>query len=81
MDLGRAVQVNPIKPRLKAPGTKRLKLKHEVLISTVTFNFNLHRYALEHSYTEANLSFDNLKVGRCRLTRWNPFGQRLELIS
>ena len=29
LHLGRAVQVDPIKPTLKAPGTMRLKLKYD----------------------------------------------------
>jgi len=29
---------------LKAPGTKRLKLKYEQSLSNVAFNFNLRRY-------------------------------------
>jgi hypothetical protein len=41
---GRAVQVDPIKPTLQALGTKLLKLKHDKLSSSVTFNFNLSRY-------------------------------------
>jgi len=41
---GRAVQVDPIKPALKAPGTKRLKLKCDVLLSTSAFKFNVRRY-------------------------------------
>ena len=41
---GRAVWVDPIKPRLNAPGTKRLKLKHDKLLSTSAFNFNLCCY-------------------------------------
>ena len=40
---GRAVQVDPIKPELKAPGTKRLKLSSEVLLSFCAFKFNLRR--------------------------------------
>jgi hypothetical protein len=40
------VQVDPIKPKLKAPGTKRLKLNCHELLSTVAFNFNLHRYIM-----------------------------------
>ena len=31
--LGRAVQIEPIKPAFKVPGTKRLKLKHHKLLS------------------------------------------------
>ena len=38
------MQVDPIKPALKAPGTKRLKLKYYKLLSTFGFNFNLRRY-------------------------------------
>jgi hypothetical protein len=39
------VQVDPIKPMLKAPGTKRLKLKHDKTLSSFAFNFNLRRYS------------------------------------
>jgi hypothetical protein len=42
-DLGRAVQVDPIKPKMKPPETKRLKLKHNDLLSSFAFNFNWHR--------------------------------------
>jgi hypothetical protein len=38
------VQFDPIKPKLKPPGTKRLKLKCDVLLSTSAFKFNLRRY-------------------------------------
>ena len=38
------MQIGPIKPTLKAPGTKRLKLKCDVLLSNVAFKFNLRRY-------------------------------------
>jgi hypothetical protein len=41
---GRAVQVAPIKPTLKAPGTKRLKLDYDAPLSSVAFKFNLRRY-------------------------------------
>jgi len=40
VDHGRAVQVAPIKPTLKAPGTKRLRL------SNVGFKLNLRRYTM-----------------------------------
>jgi hypothetical protein len=42
--LGRAVQINPIKPILKAPKTRRLKLKHDETLSIVAFEFNLRRH-------------------------------------
>jgi hypothetical protein len=35
-----------MKPTLKAPGTKRLKLKHDEPLSNVAFNFNLRRYSV-----------------------------------
>jgi len=44
-ELGRAVQVDPIKPTLKAPGTKRLKLKYDEQLSNFAFNFNLRCYS------------------------------------
>jgi len=40
------VQVDPIKPKVKPPGTKRLKLKCDVLLSTSAFKFNLRRYSV-----------------------------------
>jgi hypothetical protein len=36
--------VDPIKPKLKLPGTKRLKLKCEGPLSIFAFKFNLRRY-------------------------------------
>jgi hypothetical protein len=41
---GSAVQVDPIKPTLKLPGTKRLKLKCDAPLSFFAFKFNLRRY-------------------------------------
>ena len=38
------MQVDPIKPKLKPPGTKRLKLKYDILLSTSAFKFNLRRF-------------------------------------
>jgi hypothetical protein len=42
--LGRTVQVDPIKPTLKAPGIKLLKLKYDKPLSNFAFKFNLRRY-------------------------------------
>ena len=39
------MQVDPIKPKLKPPGTKRLKLQCEKLLSTSAFKFNLRCYS------------------------------------
>jgi len=38
------VQVDPIKPTLKTPGTKRSKLKYDRPLSSFAFKFNLRRY-------------------------------------
>ena len=40
------MQVNPIKPMLKPPGTKHLKLKYDELLSSLAFKFNFRRYTL-----------------------------------
>jgi len=40
------VQVDPIKPTLKAPVSKHFKLEHKKLLSKVGFTFNLRRYTL-----------------------------------
>jgi hypothetical protein len=36
-----------MKPKLKPPGTKRLKLQYDGLLSSFAFNFNLRRYTTE----------------------------------
>jgi len=43
---GRAVQVDPIKPKLKPLGNKRLKPKYDTPLSKLPFAFNLRRYTL-----------------------------------
>jgi hypothetical protein len=44
--LGRAVQVEPMKSMLKAPGTKRFKLQNEKLLSNFAFKSNVRRYSM-----------------------------------
>jgi len=39
-----AVQVDPMKATLKAPGTKRLKLEFDALLSSFAYKFNLRHY-------------------------------------
>jgi len=46
---GREVQVDPIKPTLKPPGSKRLKLEDEKALSNFAFKFNLRRYTVFQS--------------------------------
>jgi hypothetical protein len=50
---GEAVQVEPMKPMLKAPGTERLKLKYDNLVSRFAFKFNLRRYTPAPSPTSS----------------------------
>ena len=47
------MQADPIKPRLKAPGTERLKLKYEELLSNFGFKVNLRRYSQVTAATAA----------------------------
>jgi hypothetical protein len=45
-------QVDPVKPTLRAPGSERLKLKYEELLSNFGFKLSLRRYSLVcHSYS------------------------------
>jgi hypothetical protein len=60
---GRAVQVDPIKTMLKAPGTKRLKLKCDDVASSFAFNFNLRRYILSPNMCVERKSVPDL-IGR-----------------
>jgi len=45
------VQVDPMKPKLKPPGTKLLKLKCDKLLSNHAFKINLRLYT-EAGHTE-----------------------------
>ena len=38
------MQVDPMKLKLKPPGTKRLQLKYHILLSNYAFKFNMRRY-------------------------------------
>ena len=44
------MQVDPIKPTLKAPGTKRLMLKYDKPLSNFAFTFNLRRYTKGYGF-------------------------------
>ena len=51
------MQLEPIKPTLKPPGTERLKLKCYTLHLTFAFKFNLRRYimAMLDSFLDDNM--------------------------
>ena len=47
------MQVDPIKPTLKAHGMKRLKLRYDELLLSFAFNLNLRRYnQVQHLVTD-----------------------------
>ena len=52
------MQVDPMKPKLKAPGTKRLKLHCHVLLSTFAFRFNLRRYIEDRNGAKGTTPFE-----------------------
>jgi hypothetical protein len=52
-----------MKPKLKPPGTKRLRLKHDGLLSNFGFKFNLGRYTTEVSQFEWRLPYDQYCSG------------------
>jgi hypothetical protein len=70
------VQVDPIKPKLKPPGAKRLKLEYDGLVSNFGFKFSLRRYSkVMFAVDEYNALFggtDMHEEGWCRLTLSNP---------
>jgi hypothetical protein len=70
--LGRAGQLDPVKPTLKASGIKRLKLEHDGLLSNFGFKFNLRRYTSGTTTAGALIRFCSAEVGLCRLTLSNP---------
>jgi len=43
---GEALQVDPMELTLKAPGSRRLKLKYDASLSNFAFEFNLRRYSV-----------------------------------
>jgi len=61
--LGRLLQVDPIKPAFKAPGSRLLKLKYGKPLSIFAFRFNLRRYTL--ALEDAFVNQQDGTVGRC----------------
>jgi hypothetical protein len=75
---GRPVQVDPINPTVKAPGTKRWKLRYDEPPSNFAFKFNVHHYTMvpvEGVKTTILMQLKEAgkvslaKAGRCRLNR------------
>ena len=69
------MQVDPIKPTLKALGIKPLKLKYDELLSSFAFKCNLRRYSWgfdDDEFVNPQDITEDFEVGRCRLTLSNP---------
>ena len=68
------MQVHPIKPKLKAPGTTLLTLKCDEPLSTFAFKINLRHYTSVECFewmddkTHDGERMRCREVGRCRLT-------------
>jgi hypothetical protein len=56
-----------MKSKLKVPGTKRLKLRYDHLLSAFAFNSNLRRYK-----TVSGVLVSEDAVRRCTFTLSNP---------
>ena len=56
------MHVAPIKPMLKAPGNRRLKLKHDVPLLNFAFNFKLRRYIMALNYASTINGFTHMNL-------------------
>jgi len=65
------VQADPLKPKLKPPGTNRLKLMCDIPVSHSAFKFNLRRYTVEAEFStltrQADIMSAQLDVASLRL--------------
>ena len=64
------MQVEPMKPLLKAPGTTLLKLRYDEPDANVTFKFNLRRYSVVARP-------ENMNGGGVTACAWSLNGARL----
>ena len=75
------MQVDPIKPKLKPPRTKRLKLNCDVLLSTPAFKFNLRHYNLGQNFSKAfDTSFLD-DAGKIQFVHQSSWGVSTRLIG
>ena len=57
------MQVDPIKPTLKAPGSERLKLKYDEPLSNFAFNIYLRRYTEVQIEESIDADYENIVAG------------------
>ena len=61
---GRAVQIHPITPVLKAPGYMLLKPIYDEPLSTFAFKFNLRRYSVDNYEARMSINQACLEMGQ-----------------
>jgi hypothetical protein len=66
-----------MKPKLKPPGTERLTLKHDELLSKCAFKFNLRRYNLVGASANGGCGHDPARG--CGGGTWRGCGARVGL--
>jgi len=72
------VQLDPVKPTLKAPGIKRLKLECDELVSTCAFKFKLRRYnKVNQFYTAPTAVRALMKSGDSYVTKHDRSSLRI----
>jgi hypothetical protein len=70
--LGGVVQVDPMKPMLKPPGTNLLKLKYDKPLSNIAFKFNWRRYTSAASRPPSSTSASSSPASRQGLPDCSP---------
>jgi len=77
---GQAVQIDPIKPTLKAPGIKLLKLKCDDPRSNFAFTFNLRRYTQERSWRQLRRRRRRRRRRQPRRPPWRCWGRACQML-
>jgi len=74
------VQIDPIKPKLKPPGTKRLTLEYDGLPSNIGFKFKLRRYDAASPGAAAADARERRHAAAAALSRlWHLYSRDVEV--